>query len=185
MMFRFPLQEGITLGLVMLKDAPQLAEVIRANHEHLASYMSFASADYSEANAHEFLQRSLHKIADETAFRWLIFADDAIIGMISFNTISTRFGSADIGYWLAKEWTGRGIMIDAIRAITDYGFGTLGLQRIEILTDTENEKSANSALRAGYQFETCRCSWTYRNGQYRDLNAYVALADEWENSVLP
>ena len=58
---------------------------------------------------------------------------------------------AEIGYDLAPEWWGRGLMAEALVAITDYAFRTLGLVRLEAFVLDGNDRSCRTLERAGFR----------------------------------
>ncbi|MEI7742217.1 MAG: GNAT family N-acetyltransferase [Chloroflexota bacterium] len=58
---------------------------------------------------------------------------------------------AEIGYDLAPEWWGRGIMTEALAAITEYAFGTLGLSRLYAMVLDGNGRSCRTLERAGFR----------------------------------
>lgn len=74
----------------------------------------------------------------------------ALVGSISLMKIDRERGSAEIGYWLAAEARGRGIMTRAVGLLRDHATGTLGLTTIEILADRDNARSCAVAERAGF-----------------------------------
>jgi len=59
----------------------------------------------------------------------------------------------EIGYWARTRFAGRGLVHEAVEALTRLGFGTLGFVRIEIRCDQRNERSAWVARAAGYPLE--------------------------------
>jgi ribosomal-protein-alanine N-acetyltransferase len=62
-------------------------------------------------------------------------------------------GSAEIGYWLGRRFWGRGVISDAVRATTDYAFGTLGLHRVFAVPFVHNVASSRVLEKAGYVCE--------------------------------
>ena len=82
-------------------------------------------------------------------------ADSPILGAIGLarrgDTIS------EIGYWLAPDARGRGVMAEAVQRVLDFGFEDLGLEAIQyscFLIDNElNWPSAKVAWRSGFTFE--------------------------------
>ena len=59
--------------------------------------------------------------------------------------------AAEIGYDLAPEWWGRGLMTEALGAIVDYAFATLGLARLDAFVLDGNERSCRTLERAGFR----------------------------------
>lgn len=58
---------------------------------------------------------------------------------------------AEIGYDLAPAWWGRGLMAEAVTAIVDYAFGTLGLAYLEAMVIDGNDRSRRALERAGFR----------------------------------
>jgi ribosomal-protein-alanine N-acetyltransferase len=57
---------------------------------------------------------------------------------------------AELGYDLDPAWWGRGLMSEALSAVLAYAFGPMGLERVEALVMTRNERSARLLQRAGF-----------------------------------
>jgi [ribosomal protein S5]-alanine N-acetyltransferase len=76
--------------------------------------------------------------------------DDVLIGtgsLFSFHEASRR---AEIGYVLAREVWGHGLMHEALSALVEHAFETLNLNRLEADIDPRNTASANSLARLGF-----------------------------------
>ena len=63
---------------------------------------------------------------------------------------------AEIGYDLSKAHWGQGLMSEAMRAIIEYGFDELGLQKMKADTLSENTRSVNLLERLGFQLDEVR-----------------------------
>jgi len=74
--------------------------------------------------------------------RFAILDGDAIAGMISLTGIVYgALCTAMLGYFVDAERNGRGLATRAIAEVVDYGFGELGLHRIEAGTAVDNVAS--------------------------------------------
>ena len=62
-------------------------------------------------------------------------------------------GVGEVGFWLAKQARGQGIMTDAVELVCAFGFGVQGLQRIEWQAVVGNDTSRAVAERAGFTIE--------------------------------
>lgn len=80
-------------------------------------------------------------------------ASAPLLGMISLTSLDES--AAELGYWMAQEARGRGIMGEAVRRVVDYGFSADGMKlgRIEWHAYVENFASAGVARRAGFTYE--------------------------------
>lgn len=100
------------------------------------------------------------------------------IGGIGFVSGSTKSGhAAEIGYWLAKPWWGRGIMTEAVTAICDYAFHQLGFSRITAGIFVGNTGSARVLEKAGFTLEAPLLRKCYRkDGRFIDAALYANVS---------
>ncbi|WP_223694486.1 GNAT family N-acetyltransferase [Leifsonia poae] len=87
--------------------------------------------------------------------------DGPLVGMIGLDGI--KDGEAEVGFWLAPDARGRGVMSEAVSLVADYAFAPsglavraasgLGLERLVWHAFTGNAASAAVARRAGFRFE--------------------------------
>jgi [ribosomal protein S5]-alanine N-acetyltransferase len=61
--------------------------------------------------------------------------------------------TAGIGYWLGRAYWNKGIMTEAVKEITKYGFNGLGLKRIYASTFPQSKASMRVLEKAGFKFE--------------------------------
>lgn len=151
--------ERIDLGDVVLRryaagDAAPLAAVTRANLAHLSPWMAWATVESTTEEAMaRFIAESTGRIEAGDDAGWGIFAaDGALLGGTGLHD-RIGPGGIEIGYWLAAEATGRGVMTRVAGALTDLGLGLDGVTRVEIRCDEANRRSAAVARRLGYRLE--------------------------------
>ncbi len=87
---------------------------------------------------------------------------------------------AEIGYWIAKEFEGKGIITAACRKLITYAFEELELNRVAICAAVGNEKSRAIPERLGFLEEGRARDGLYVNGMHHDLVYYSLLKREWE-----
>ena len=70
---------------------------------------------------------------NETGIWWAVCSLDnaTFYGAGGLNSLSKEHKKAEIGFWLLKNYWGQGIMTETMPIICNYGFGQLGLHRIE------------------------------------------------------
>lgn len=79
-----------------------------------------------------------------------------------------------------KTYWGKGIGTDVTKLITNYGFETLGLHRIELTAFSNNSAASNAYKRAGYTHEGTMRQAGYRNGQFIDKVMMSVLSSDWK-----
>ena len=83
----------------------------------------------------------------------LLKGTNTIIGGSGLHRIDWSVPKFEIGYWLHSGYTGQGYMTEAVTAVTDFAFETLGAKRVEIRCNADNVRSAAVAQRVGYTYE--------------------------------
>ena len=107
------------------------------------------------------------------------------IGGIGLNTQrgdSRR--SAELGYYLGKQFWGRGITTAAVKVVTTYGFETLGLIRIYARVRKSNGASSRVLEKAGYRREGILRQAGLTQGVPVDLLMYAMLREDWPGHCL-
>lgn len=87
--------------------------------------------------------------------------------------------AAEVGYWLGVRYWNRGLTTAALRAITEYGFDTLELERIFALPFATNVASTRVLEKAGYVREGTLRHSAIKDGVVLDQHVYSALRDEY------
>jgi RimJ/RimL family protein N-acetyltransferase len=85
--------------------------------------------------------------------------------------------NAEIGYWLAEEYWGKGIMPKAIQEMIEYGFRTFDIVRIFASVFSENLKSQRVLEKAGFTFEATLKKSVFKNGEFMDEMIYVKFKE--------
>ena len=110
--------------------------------------------------------------------------NDKIIGTISLEADKHRpeSNSKEMGYSLAFEYWGQGIMTEAALRVIEYGFSVLGLSQIGICTGKTNKRSRGVIKNCGFKYEgTIRKSYRIYDGTLRDSLIFSILKEEWES----
>ena len=106
-------------------------------------------------------------------------ADSRLIGLCSLFAFHLPSRRCEIGYMLARDCWGGGLMHEALQALLGYGFGVLDLNRVEADIDTRNTASERTLRRLGFQLEgTLRERWIVA-GEVSDTGLYGLLRHDW------
>jgi ribosomal-protein-alanine N-acetyltransferase len=112
-----------------------------------------------------------HDMERGLAFPLLVFRelDNALVGGITLSNIRrgvAQMGS--IGYWVGQPFTRQGFTVAAVRAVTEFSFGKLGLHRLEAACIPTNTASRAVLLKAGFTQEGMARAYLRINGSWRD-----------------
>ncbi len=126
--------------------------------------------EYQESKAKEF--------EDGTNYTYDIFFDGTFAGCIEIMHINNAYKSCEIGYWLAKGFTGKGIMTQAVNALTEQAFSILNMHCVIILAADENKASRAVAERCGFKLDAILRSRVQLEGKYYGEAVYSKLASD-------
>ena len=112
------------------------------------------------------------------ALEGAIVLDGRIAGCAGFPVIDPVARAAMMGYWVAAEHQGRGLVTRAAKALIEHAFADLGLHRVEIRAATENVRSRAIPERLGFTQEGVLREAELVNGRYQDLAVYGLLASD-------
>ena len=129
---------------------------------------------YTKHDARAYI-RSVRERTPETTFA-IAVADEAV-GSIGFVLRSdVERVSAEIGYWLAEPFWGRGIATEALVALTRHAIATHALTRIYALPFAWNLASCRVLEKAGYTLEARLRRSAIKDGQITDQMQYAFIA---------
>lgn len=177
------LPELATERLVLRKLHPgDLDRLHEQNSDpEVARYMGWSVSSTLE-QSREFLDETIERYDRHYPAPWGIElrAENLLVGRCGFETWHLIDSRAEISFALARRHWGSGYMTEALRAVIDYGFGTVGLNRIEGVCDRDNRASARVMQRSGMLLEGIHRQQKFAHGAFRDMMMHAILRQEWE-----
>lgn len=104
---------------------------------------------------------------------------ERIIGSCGIFAITQEYYSASLGYDLAREYWGRGIMTEALKTLLGFGFLSMGLNRISALTYPDNAASIRLLSKLGFRTEGIMREFGFWKGCFHDMSLHALLKREW------
>ena len=133
---------------------------------------------YSEQDGIDYISSMLSANEDET-FAFAITLDDKVIGSIGvFRQQNIHRQTAEMGYYIAEEYWGKGIMTDAVKQICEYVFKNSDILRIYAEPFAYNTGSCRVLEKAGFQYEGTLRNNAVKNGKVIDMKIYSLLREE-------
>ena len=133
------------------------------------------------------VERRIARIADDQGKEVYTFViclaeDERPIGEVMLTDLDRLNGSAQVGIFIGEsdEW-GKGYGTDAVRALVDFGFAELRLERIWLEVGTENRRAKRSYEKAGFTHEGTFRHDRWEGGRYTDGHVMSILHDEWQS----
>lgn len=146
-----------------------------ASREDVTRYLLW-SAHKSEAHTRDYIRyiQSRYQLGD--FYDWAIIDHESrrMIGTCGFARIDTENDSAEIGYVLNPDFQGRGYATEASARVIEFGFSTLGLNRIAARFMQGNNASLRVMEKLGMTFEGYHRDAIYAKGEYKTIG-YCAI----------
>lgn len=132
------------------QDAEPLFEAARESTGDVFPWLEWCHAQYSLAEAVEWVTSRAALFADGTEYTFAIVGDDGrYLGGCGLNQVNRLHRFANLGYWVRSSATGRGVAPEAVRQVAAFAFQETDLERLEIVCAVGNVRSQRVAERAG------------------------------------
>ena len=160
-----------------LSDAKDLAAAL-SNKKVQDNLRDGLPYPYTEQDGKEFISAMLSADESET-FAFAITVDNMVIGSIGiFRQGNIHRQTAELGYYIAEEYWGKGIMTEAVKQICEYVFAKSDIIRIYAEPFANNIASCRVLEKVGFQYEGTLRSNAVKNGKVIDMEMYSLLKAE-------
>ncbi len=130
---------------------------------------------YTEKDASSFLSEMLGADKNEV-FPFAITVNGKLIGSIcAYRCKNIHFRTAELGYYLSAEYSGKGIMTNAVKQICAYIFENTDIIRIFAEPFSRNAASCRVLEKAGFKYEGTLRRNAVKNGEIIDMKMYALL----------
>ncbi|NGO68996.1 GNAT family N-acetyltransferase [Streptomyces boncukensis] len=143
---------------------------------------------YERKHALEFVTRTNPAgWAEDTMYNFGAFthAGDLVgsIGLVRIAQLRTAERQAELGFWTAPGQRRRGYTVEAGRAVVDWAFAGLGVERLEWVAQVGNEGSLAVARRLGFVLEGVQRARIVHRGTRRDAWIAALLPSDWGRAL--
>jgi RimJ/RimL family protein N-acetyltransferase len=101
-----------------------------------------------------------------------------LIGSAGLRDIDPEHLQAELGFWIGREWWGQGYAREAALAVIQFGFDSLGLNRICAHHMVRNPAAGKVLLAAGMRREGLLRQRVRKWGVYEDVVLYAIVRDD-------
>ncbi len=116
---------------------------------------------------------------EEPLYNFAIVVDGEAVGGVGLAPQpDVHRRSLGIGYWLGETYWGRGIMTEAVAAVTGYALEAHDVCRIFAAVFDGNPASARVLEKAGYTFEGRLRRAVHKDGRMRDQLVYAYVVED-------
>jgi ribosomal-protein-alanine N-acetyltransferase len=167
----------LRLRPLRLDDAPRIQEIFP--HWEILEYLSAAIPwPYPDDGARTFLEATLPKVEAGQEYDWAITLksenNDQPIGIIALYPGREE----NRGFWLGKYYHRQGLMTEAVCAVNDFAFDTLGLTHLNLNNAEPNLASNRLKEISGAKIVALNDDVPYVGGKFRQVR-WLLTRDDW------
>ena len=154
------------------EDLDNLHVAISESTADLCPWLDWCHPSFNREDTERYLNQLIDETKGPLNRPFGVFNGPLVIGAIGLYHIEPHNRQAAMGYWIRSSMCGQGYAQRAIKLAAAYGFGTLGLQRIEIYMVPTNVRSQRAAERAGAHYEGVARNRIMHQGRSYDARLY-------------
>ena len=173
------IDEDLILHQPQTDFAEELFAIVDENRTYLEQWLPWVRGTKTVEDSLKFLKDARRFSEGGQQLHTLIIYKGKIVGLVGFNTIQKKHQKGEIGYWIAENMQGKGIVTKAVKCLIDYGFKHLNFNRIIIRVSTENFKSQQIPQRLGFVHEGTLRSELILNDEFIDIKVFGLLKSEY------
>ena len=153
-----------------------------ASDPEVTKYLTWPTHD-SDAVSERVLGSWIREYEKENYYQWMIVLKEMgePIGTISVVRQNELVQEAEIGYCIGRNWWHKGIVSEALRAVMDFLFTEVGMNRIAARHDPNNPHSGGVMRKCGMKYEGTHRACDRNNQGICDAAQYAILRRDWEN----
>ena len=172
--------EVIRLKSWDIENASELFNLTDKNRRHLEPWLPWVPGVKEVTDSAKFITTSIEEMKKDLGLELGIWFLTKLIGCIGLHGLSKPNRRASLGYWLDKDYLGKGIMTRSVKALIDFSFIALDLNRIAIEASPENISSCAIAEKLNFVKEGIVRQFEFVNGRFLDYQIYSLLKSEWK-----
>ena len=174
----------ILLHRIESRDAGVIFSAIDKNREWLSKWLPFVSLTREIRDTKAFISSVIEKREATRNEIYTIWYKGEFAGTIGFHNTDRFNEKTEIGYWITKNMTGKGIVISSVNALVKLAFEKMMMNRITIKCAIGNSPSENVAVKAGFHFEGIERQGEKLKEEYLDLKVFSLLKKEYTERFL-
>ena len=168
--------ERLIVRKLEVEDAPHIYAAARESITEVYPFLPWYHPDYSMDETEQWLNHCIEQWPKQRLLAFAIFDrnNGAYIGGCGLNRYDEH-PTANLGYWIRSQATGRGYATEVTEALIEFGFKHASMARIEIVVSRQNPGSLRVAEKSSAIFEGHLRSRILLHGKLHDASMFAAI----------
>jgi [ribosomal protein S5]-alanine N-acetyltransferase len=172
----------VTLRWPDASDFPAWARLREVSRDFLTPWEpAWPTDDLTRSAFRRRLKRYAEDQRNDLSYSFFIFrrSNEALVGGLTIANVRRGVAQAgSLGYWMGQPFARQGLMTAAVRAVTPFAFGALGLHRIEAACIPTNVASTRLLEKCGFVREGLAREYLCINSVWHDHLLFARLRDD-------
>jgi len=175
--------DELVLEKPLIKHFKDIFEIF--GNEEVVMYDIFPIMTDCE-QAKSYIERYAKEFAEREEITWIIHdrSSEESVGVCCLGDFDFDSERCEIGYDIKRRFWNQGYATKAIKAVTEYAFMKIGINRIEAFISPENKASIRVLEKCGYSYEGLLRQRDLIKGKLEDAYVMALLKDEYKKSLL-
>ena len=161
-------------------DGPELWLAVNGSRLFLQRWLPWVQFHTDPSASVRFVEACVLDWDQGRALRFVIRerAHRTLAGVVGLESCIHLHRSCELGYWLRREATHRGLMTESSRAAVDFAFRHMGVHRVRVAAATDNHASLSVIGRLGFRFEGIARQAEWCDGRWLDHAVFALLGTD-------
>ncbi len=174
----------ILLRPLELNDYKDIFYTIDNQREYLGKWLPFVEFTKQPGDSKAFVEMTISLPENQFEYVFTIRYENQFAGLIGFKSTDKQNRKTEIGYWLSRNFQGKGIVTKSVKRLCDFAFGELDMNRIQIKCAIGNKRSKSIPKRLGFTFEGIERDGELLSGnQFTDVETYSKLKRDADSQM--
>lgn len=171
--------ERLTLRILEESDCDRLLNYHLLNREHFENVLLKPNDSfYNLKSMNEFIINGIADIEKGNSIRFhiILIGSDEIIGdVVLYNILPPPVSSALLGFKIGFDYQGRGLMKESLVELIKFGFGSIGLHKIEAYVEQENKAAFNLIKKMGFVDDGIAMDYLYFENEWKNFGRFYLI----------
>ena len=175
----FFINENLKLELINESHAQEVYNLTDKNREYLRVWLPWVDSTNSVSDTSDFIKISKEQFDNNNGFQLIIKYNNEVAGLLGLHYLNLPHKHTEIGYWIAENYSDKGLVTISCKALIDHCFDVMNLNRVVIKCATDNLKSRKIPEKLRFKKEGVLRQEIFMNGKFVDHVLYSVLREEW------
>ena len=171
--------ENYSIRLLEIKDLDNYFQLVESNRNRLEDFFArTVSKTKTYEDTRIFIIDMIKRFNDKVYFPYLVIdnSNQKIVGFLDLKNIDWSIPKSEIGFFIDKDYAGKGITTKALNLLCDFCFSEYKFQKIYLRTHSRNIAARTLSEKSGFELEgIIRKDYKTTSGEIVDMIYYGKL----------